>query len=172
MTKPKIQSFHSLREEMIAVAKGERAAPPSAAAATVHSAEVLARLLTPQNRELMSTIRDRKPASIAELAKLSHRAAPNVVRTLDKFAALGLVYFLSEGRSKAPRVAARKITIEIDPYSAKDIISVTPAGNVTRSGSDRRLPKTVKRPVTAGKVRLARGKRTAARSKHGTSTAR
>jgi hypothetical protein len=28
MTKPKIQSFHSLRDEMIAVAKGEHAAPP------------------------------------------------------------------------------------------------------------------------------------------------
>lgn len=172
MTKPKIQSFRSLRDEMIAVAKGERTAPPDAAAASVHSAEVLARLLTRQNRELMSTIRDKKPASISELAKLSHRAAPNVVRTLDKFAALGLVYFLSEGRSKAPRVAARKITIEIDPYSSKDVISVTPAAYVARSSSERRSAKTIKRPVAAGKLRLTRDKRTSARSKEGSRTPR
>ena len=165
MTNPKIQSFHSLRDEMVAVAKGERAAPSGAAAATVHSAEVLARLLTQQNRELMSTIRDKKPASIAELAKLSHRAAPNVVRTLDKFVALGLVYFRSEGRSKAPRVAASKITIVIDPYSAKDVISVTPADDMARPGSGRRVAKAIKRPTAAGKGRLAQEKGTAARSK-------
>ncbi|MEJ7759538.1 MAG: hypothetical protein WKF55_08070 [Gemmatimonadaceae bacterium] len=167
MTNPKIQSFHSLRDEMIAVTKGERAAPIGAATATVHSAEVLARLLTRQNRELMSTIRDKKPTSIAELARLSHRAAPNVVRTLDKFAALGLVCFLAEGRSKVPRVAARKITIEIDPCSFKDVISVTPAGSVTRSGSNRRSAKTIKRPLAAGKVRVGRDKEKAARSKQG-----
>lgn len=172
MTKPKIQSFHSLREEMIAVAKAERTTPPGAASATVHSAEVLARLLTPQNRELMSTIRDKKPASIAELAKLSHRAAPNVVRTLDKFAALGLVYFLSDGRSKAPRVAARKITIEIDPYSSRDVISVTPAGDVARCGSYRRPAKTIARRVPAGRLQLAIDKRDKARSKHGGLTPR
>lgn len=158
MTKPMIQSFHSLRDEMVAVAKGERAAPRGAAAATVHSAEVLARLLTRQNRELMSTIRDRKPSSIAELAKLSRRAAPNVVRTLDKLVALGLVYFLPDGRSKAPRVAAEKITIEIDPCSSKDVISVTPAAYVTRSSSEGRSAKSIKRPVGAGKSRPARDK--------------
>jgi predicted transcriptional regulator len=167
MTKPTIQSFQSLREEMIAVAKGERAAPAAAGEASVHSAEVLARLLTQQNRKLMSTIRDKKPRSIAELAKLSQRAAPNVVRTLDKLVALGLVYFLSEGRSKAPRVAARKITIEIDPYSSKDVISVTPAGYLARSDSDRRSTKTAKRPVASGKLRVARPKEATSRSKHG-----
>lgn len=172
MTNPRIQSFHSLRDEMIAVAKGERVAPAGAATATVHSAEIVARLLTRQNRELMSTIRDKKPASIAELAKLSHRAAPNVVRTLDKFVALGLVYFLSEGRSKAPRVAARKITIVIDPYSTKDVISVTPTGDMARSGSGRRVAKTISRPTAALKGGLVRDKGKAARSKHGGLTAR
>ena len=91
MTKPRIQSIWSLRDEMIAVAKGERKAPADAAKPKVHSAEVLARLLTPENRRLMLAIRDRRPDSVAKLAELTHRAPPNVKRTLDKLAAVGLV---------------------------------------------------------------------------------
>jgi predicted transcriptional regulator len=133
MPKLKIQSFHALRDEMIAVARGQRRPPADAAATTVHSAEVLAKLLTAQNRELMALIRDEQPASIAALAKLSHRAPPNLLRTLDKLAGLGLIYFEPAGRSKAPRVAASKITIEIDPFSPRDVISVTPAKTSVRA---------------------------------------
>jgi predicted transcriptional regulator len=127
MTKPRIQSFTSLRDEMIAVANGEQKAPGHAAEPSVHSAEILARLLTPENRQLMSTIRDKKPASVAHLAVLTHRASPNVKRTLDKLAAVGLVSFRFEGRKKVPCMAAKKITIEIDPFSTDDKIVVTPA---------------------------------------------
>jgi len=127
MAKPRIQSLSSLRAEMIAVAKGERKAPAHAARPSVHSAEVLARLLTPENRQLMLAIRDRKPDSVAKLAELTHRAPPNVKRTLDKLAAVGLVSFRTEGRKKAPRMAAKKITIEMDPFSTRDRIVVTPA---------------------------------------------
>ena len=149
MSKYRIQNFHALRDEMIAVAKGERPAPKTAPEASVHSAEVLSRLLTPQNRQLMTMIRDRKPASIAELAKLTDRAAPNVIRTVDKLAALGLIYFEAAGRRKAPRVSARKITIQIDPYSGDDMISMTPVGCVARAETDRRSTK----PVRAGGAR-------------------
>lgn len=127
MVKPRIQSFSSLRDEMIAVAKGERKAPAHAAEPSVHSAEVLARLLTPENRQLMSTIRDEKPDSVAHLAELTHRAPPNVKRTLDKLVAIGLVYFRSDGRKKVPRMAAKKIRIEIDPFSTHETITLTPA---------------------------------------------
>jgi predicted transcriptional regulator len=159
MSKPIIQSFRSLRKEMIAVAKGQRGAPAGAANATVHSAEVLARLLTPQNRELMATIRDSEPRSIAALAKLSQRQAPNVVRTLDKLEALGLIYFVVEGRSKAPRVAASRITIEMDPYSPRDIVTVSPVRAYTAGGAYRRPAAAVaeKAVARAGKVAHGRG---------------
>ena len=127
MAKPRIQSLSSLRAEMIAVAKGERKAPAHAARPSVHSAEVLARLLTRGNRQLMLAIRDSKPDSVAKLAELTHRAPSNVKRTLDKLAAVGLVSFRSEGRKHAPRMAAKKITIEMDPFSMHDRIVVTPA---------------------------------------------
>jgi|GEM_PF-493194 predicted transcriptional regulator len=124
MTTPHVQSFVSLRDEMIAVARGERKAPKHAAEPSVHSADLIARLLTPENRLLMSTIRDQRPESVAALAMLTHRAASNLTRTLDKLAAVGLVTFATVGRRKAPRAVAGKIVIEIDPFSLDDTIRV------------------------------------------------
>ena len=47
MTIHKIQSLRALREEMKAVARGERPAPSDAARMSFNSVEALARLLTP-----------------------------------------------------------------------------------------------------------------------------
>ena len=124
MTTPHVQSFASLRDEMIAVARGERKAPRHASEPSVHSADLIARLLTPENRLLMSTIRDQRPESVAALAVLTHRAASNLTRTLDKLAAVGLVTFATVGRRKAPQAVAGKIVIEIDPFSLDDTIRV------------------------------------------------
>lgn len=124
MSIPRVQSFTSLRDEMMAVARGERKAPPHAAAPSVHSADLIARLLTPENRKLMMTIRDHQPDSVAELAALTTRAPSNVTRTLDKLAAAGLVHFEMHGRQKAPRTIAGRVVIEIDPFSAVDSVRV------------------------------------------------
>jgi predicted transcriptional regulator len=124
MASPKIQSLRSLREEMTAVARGERPAPPDAAAPSFDSVEALARLLTPENRKLLALIRDRKPGSIAELAELTGRAQPNLTRTLAKLEAAGIVKMKVIGRRKAPSAAIRKIVVEIDPYSEKDRLRV------------------------------------------------
>lgn len=135
MTTPHVQSFASLREEMIAVARGERKAPRHAAEPSVHSADLIARLLTPENRVLMSTIRDQRPKSVAALAVLTHRAPSNLTRTLDKLAAVGLVTFASVGRRKAPQAVAGKIVIEIDPFSLDDTIRVVKRARKPRSAA-------------------------------------
>ena len=80
----KVQSRKSLEAEVRAVARGEMAAPADAKLASVESAEALIRLLTPDNRSLLRTIRDQKPQSVAELARLTNRAEPNLLRTLGK----------------------------------------------------------------------------------------
>ena len=67
----KIQPMKELFAEMRAVARGEIPAPPDAAEPSVESAEVLLRLLTVDNRRLLRTIRDAKPQSVAELARLT-----------------------------------------------------------------------------------------------------
>ena len=124
MTSPKIQNLRSLREEMKAVARGVRRAPADAAKPSFNSVEAVVRLLTPENRQLLALIRDRKPPSIAALAEMTGRAQPNLTRTLAKLEAAGFITMQTVGRRKAPCAAVRKIVVEIDPYSNHDRLRV------------------------------------------------
>ena len=124
MTKYKVQNLRSLREEMKAVARGERRTLADAAKPTFNSVDAMVRLLTPENRRLLALIRDRKPQSVAELVQMSGRAQPNLTRTLAKMESAGFITMKAVGRRKAPSVAVKKIIVEIDPYSDRDRMSV------------------------------------------------
>jgi predicted transcriptional regulator len=124
VTSLKIRGLRSLREEMKAVARGERPAPADAAKPSFNSVEAVVRLLTSDNRQLLAIIRDRKPRSVAELAQLTGRAQPNLTRTLAKFEAAGFITMKAVGRRKAPSAAVKKIVVEIDPYSNHDRMRV------------------------------------------------
>jgi len=120
----KVQSHAALREEMKAVARGEKRAPKGAGGTSFESVEALMRLLTPQNRELLAIIRDKKPQSIAELAELTGRASPNLTRTLGKLEAVGFVRMKSVERRKVPITVVRSLNIKIDPFSLNDRLKV------------------------------------------------
>jgi predicted transcriptional regulator len=120
----KIQSLDSLKREMRAVARGERVAPADAGKPSFNSVEALLCLLTPDNRQLLAIIRDRKPQSVAELVQLTGRAQPNLTRTLAKLEAAGFITMKAVGRRKAPSAAIKKIVVEIDPYSDSDRMRV------------------------------------------------
>ena len=120
MKKVQIQGHAELRKEMRAVASGEKAAPKDAGGISFESIEALMRLLTPENRELLAVIRDRKPQSIAELAEFVGRAPPNVTRTLSKLEAIGFVRMKSVKRRKVPMTSIRPFRISVDPFSAND----------------------------------------------------
>jgi predicted transcriptional regulator len=122
MKRHRIQSHGSLKKEMKAVARGERAAPKDAAAPSFDSVSALLRLLTPENRALLAVIRDKKPHSIAELAELTGRAQPNLTRTLGKLEAMGFVQMKSVRRRKVPTTAVQAFRIKIDPFSSNDRI--------------------------------------------------
>lgn len=124
MKKAKLQSLRALREEMKAVARGERRAPTDASKPSFNSIEALVRLLTPDNRRLLALIRDRKPDSVAELVAMTGRAQPNLTRTLAKLEAAGFIRMKSVGRRKTPSVAVKRIVVEIDPYSDRDRLRV------------------------------------------------
>jgi predicted transcriptional regulator len=124
MTKYKVQNLRSLREEMKAVARGERPAPADVGKPSFNSVDAVVRLLTPENRQLLAIIRDRKPQSVAELVEMSGRAQPNLTRTLAKMASAGFITMKTIGRRKAPSVAVKKIVVEIDPYSDRDRLQV------------------------------------------------
>jgi predicted transcriptional regulator len=120
MKRPKIQNLRSLRDEMKAVARGDRDSPADAGEASFNSVEAVVRLLTPDNRRLLSLIRDRKPQSIAELVALTGRAQPNLTRTLAKLEAAGFIEMKQIGRRRAPSVRIKRVVVEIDPYSHRD----------------------------------------------------
>lgn len=122
----KVQKLDALEAEMKAVARGEIAAPPDAHLPSIESAEALLRLLTPENRSLLRTIRDAKPQSISELARLTNRAEPNLLRTLGKLEAFGFVEICTMGRRKVPTATIGKLRLEIDPYAMADRIEVGP----------------------------------------------
>jgi predicted transcriptional regulator len=124
MTKYKIQSHDSLKEEMMAVARGEKPAPEDAGMPSFNSIEALTRLLTPENRELLATIRDRKPQSISELAEITGRAQPNLTRTLAKLETVGFVRMRLVERRKVPTASVRTLHVEIDPFSQNDRLEI------------------------------------------------
>jgi predicted transcriptional regulator len=107
------------------VSRGERPAPADAAKPSFNSVDAVVRLLTPGNRELLALIRERKPRSVAELARMSCRAQPNLTRTLAKMEASGFIAMKAVGRRrKAPSVTVKRIVVEIDPCSDSDRLSV------------------------------------------------
>lgn len=120
----KVQSHKSLFDEMKAVARGEKPAPPDAAIPSVESAEVLMRLLTRENRELLRLIRDSKPQSVADLARISHRAQPNLLRTLNKLEAFGLIELRTSGNRRVPISKATTLSVRIDPFSYNDRLEI------------------------------------------------
>jgi predicted transcriptional regulator len=124
MKRFKIQSHDALRREMKAVASGRKPAPADAALPSFNSVAAVMRLLTPENRALMAVIRDRQPHSIAELADITGRAAPNLTRTLAKLEAVGLVRMKSVKRRKVPVSAIRTLRVEIDPFSPNDRLEI------------------------------------------------
>ena len=124
MTKYRIMGHEALKEEMKAVARGERKAPADAAHPSFNSIEALTRLLTSENRRLLATIRDEKPESIAELAELTGRAPSNLTRKLTKLEAAGLVKMTIVKRRKVPTAPVHKLRVSIDPYSDRDVLEI------------------------------------------------
>ena len=80
-----------------------------------HSLEAGVKLLSAKNRALLRLIAERHPKSVSELAMLAGRAEQNVLRTLHKLSAAGLVRLdKGDGRAYQPVVAGRKVHFEID----------------------------------------------------------
>lgn len=120
----RLQSHTALRKEMKAVARGAKAAPAHAAVPSFNSVAALLRLLTPENRDLLAVIRSRRPQSIAELAKLTGRAAPNLTRTLGKLEAVGFVRLDTVEKRKVPKTLVQTLRLRIDPFSMNDRLEV------------------------------------------------
>jgi len=68
----------------------------------------------------------RHGGSVAELARLTNRAKPNLLRTLGKLEAFGLLEIRTVDRRRVPTVMVDTLRIEIDPYAMADRIETRP----------------------------------------------
>jgi hypothetical protein len=133
MRKPgtfKTGSFQEFKEFTLGVVRGKRKIDPNEPKIWVESVDSIekkradvqfqsleagAKLLSAKNRALLRVIAERRPKSVSELATLTHRAEQNLLRTLHKLSAVGLIRLdKGEGRAYQPVVTARKVHFEID----------------------------------------------------------
>lgn len=100
-------SVNDLREEMRAVARGERQPSPLPAGA------VLGTLSSAGNLELLRVINQERPATVSDLAALTGRAQSNVSRSLQQLAKHGLIRLERDGKEVRPVPLAGEIDIDL-----------------------------------------------------------
>jgi predicted transcriptional regulator len=71
------------------------------------------RVLTERRLEILKTIRDRKPSSIYELARMVDRDLKNVLQDLSYLQELGIVAITETGVKKVPHFDYDRISIEV-----------------------------------------------------------
>jgi len=129
MNDHKIGSFEDFKAFTLAVTNGTRTVDASEPKIWIEavpgeenigelkfqSIETGARLLSTANRTLLRVIATRHPRSVSELATLTGRAEQNLMRTLRKLSAAGIIRLdRGAGRAYRPVVLARKVHFEID----------------------------------------------------------
>ncbi|MBX5494815.1 MAG: MarR family transcriptional regulator [Bryobacteraceae bacterium] len=109
-----IASPAEMKKRLLAAARGDKVTKPGEPKIWVSSVDALMRVLTPENRELLSVIRREKPASVSDLAQRVGREQGNVSRSIGKLERYGLVQLVPVGRQKRPEVALRRLKLEVD----------------------------------------------------------
>lgn len=96
----------NLREEMRAVARGERPVPP-------RPAGPLLAALSAEALELMSVVLEWHPSSVGEVVRLTGRSQPNVSRSLQQLAGHGLVRLVRTGREVRPEPLVQSLLVDL-----------------------------------------------------------
>jgi predicted transcriptional regulator len=100
------KSLTELREEMRAVARGERKA------SSLPAAPLLA-ALSREALELLAVLLRKHPASVSELVELTGRAQPNISRSLQLLARYRLIQLVREGREVRAEPIARAVRVDL-----------------------------------------------------------
>ena len=100
------RSLTELREEMRAVARGERQASPLPAAPLLAA-------LSRDALELLGVLLRERPKTVTELVMLTGRAQPNVSRSLQFLARYRLIRLVREGREVRPEPIAESLRVDL-----------------------------------------------------------
>ena len=87
----------------------------------------LMQTVTPRVLDLIETVRQQKPASINETARVVDRDVKNVHEELTRLAQLGIIFFEKDGQSKRPVVWFDELVINL-PFGPEtnETATVTP----------------------------------------------
>jgi len=111
------KALTELREEMRAVARGERKATPLPAAPLLAA-------LSREALELLGVLLREHPATVTELVALTGRSQPNISRSLRLLARYRLLRLVREGRGVRPEPIAKALRVDL----ATGTYETTPPG--------------------------------------------
>lgn len=100
------KSLTELREEMRAVARGEKQPSPLPAAPLLAA-------LSRDALELLGVLLRERPKTVTELVALTGRAQPNVSRSLQFLAQYRLIRLVREGREVRPEPIAKSLRVDL-----------------------------------------------------------
>ncbi len=110
----RIEGIDQIREEMLAIARGEVKPAPDRPKVTFVSEAALMHVLTPENRKILGHVLRDKPASVSELMALTGKTQPNVSRALGVLERAGFVAFEQQGTTRRPIALISHIHIDYD----------------------------------------------------------
>jgi predicted transcriptional regulator len=97
------------------------------------SPEAMVKLLSAENLALLHLKGTHRPDSVRALARLARRQESNLSRTLKKLREAGIVDFeKGEGRTRAPRLVARRVRLDLDLVGPGSLVSVERRGGRQR----------------------------------------
>lgn len=100
------KSLADLRNEMRAVARGERKASPLPTGPLLSA-------LTAESLELLRLIAQKRPDNVAKLVGLTGLSQPNISRSLQMLARHGLIRLVRDGREVRPELLAREVRVDL-----------------------------------------------------------
>jgi predicted transcriptional regulator len=103
----KAKSLNELKEEMRAVARGERKASPLPAAPLLAA-------LSKEALDLLSVLLRERPANVSDLAALTGRAQSNISRSLQLLARLRMVRLVKDGRGVRPEPLVKTLSVDLE----------------------------------------------------------
>ena len=107
-----IISRDDYKKRTIAIARGEYKPRKVEPKVWFESVQSMAQVLSSENQKLLRIIKDKKPASLRELALVSGRNSSNLSRTLNTMSRYGIVDLLKQERALKPIVKVTDFRVE------------------------------------------------------------
>jgi predicted transcriptional regulator len=107
-----IMSKEAYKQRTIAIARGEYKPKKNEPKIWFESLKSMAQILSNENRQLLRTILEKKPTSLAELEEMTGRKKSNLSRTLKTLERYGIVVLHKEKNRVIPEVKATEFKVE------------------------------------------------------------